>query len=380
MRTKKAGPPDVSREMADASRRAAAVATVAMCWFVLVAGCAAIGDIASGPAAGGAGGSVTRPISVEGIAGRDGRGAITAPSGSVGAGPVTGHHDPDAPVCGFAVPSARSTGLPNPISYDTTDARVVVDLVTGLVWDRTPADVSMSVVEASTYCAASLVAGHSDWRLPSITELASIMDAGTAQPAAQVDPTAFPGTVAAPFWTSQPLAGASVREHWFVNFSLPQVSFAMGDIFANQVRCVRTGTSPAPLCASRGSRYRDSGAVVVDATTGLSWQRLVDARAVTFDDAKASCATLGERYRLPTIQELLTIVDYSVAQQTTATAPMIDAAAFPETPAESFWASPSPLSDAGLPYTVNFGNGLVVGQPRGASAIAPPLAHARCVE
>ena len=319
---------------------------------------------------------------VTGIAGPGGHGVFAADRGTGGAiGGTKG--DPQAPaatVCGFVVPTAAATGLPNRASYDTSDPNVVVDQVTGLVWARSVSAVSMSVAEASAACAASQLDGQSDWRLPSVVELASIIDVTVPTGETLIDAAAFPNTPAAPFWSSQARAGKNFREQWFVNFRFPQLSFTMGTIFANRARCVRTGPTPAARCSARDSRYQVTGATVLDALTGLVWQRVADDASVTFETARASCAASSDGFRLPTVQELLTLVDYTVVENSVnPTPPMLDTVAFPGTPAESFWASSSPLSETGSPYSVNFGNGLVVsdgGKPAGASAL---VEHSRCV-
>ena len=96
---------------------------------------------------------------------------------------------------------------------------------------------------------------------------------------------------------------------------------------------------------------------VTDTITGLEWQRDVSGTySYSWAGAKAYCAglTLGGRqgWRLPGVMELSTIVDFAVTSGAT-----IDATAFPNTPAYSFWTS-SPL--AGVPgsaWYVIFYNG-----------------------
>jgi hypothetical protein len=76
--------------------------------------------------------------------------------------------------------------------------------------------------------------------------------------------------------------------------------------------------------------------VVIDRVTGLSWQRDVDPASYLPPDAAALCAGLslgGAAWRLPTLIELLSIVDF------TRSSPSIDPDAFPATPGDSFWTS-----------------------------------------
>lgn len=97
------------------------------------------------------------------------------------------------------------------------------------------------------------------------------------------------------------------------------------------------------------------GNQVNDNVTSLTWQRNVDARSFTWDEAQKYCSCLSvdgkTGWRLPSRIELASLVDW------TTVSPSIDAAAFPETPAENFWTSSPVGSAAGLVYLVYFDNG-----------------------
>ena len=75
----------------------------------------------------------------------------------------------------------------------------VTDPSTGLVWQQATAG-PMTWKEALAYCEALSLAGHEDWRLPSVTELHSIVEYGSRGPSA--DPARFPGTAGAYYWSS----------------------------------------------------------------------------------------------------------------------------------------------------------------------------------
>ena len=86
---------------------------------------------------------------------------------------------------------------------------------------------------ANTYC-AGLSLGGSGWRLPTLTELESIVDTAYRP---TIDPTAFPSTPADWFWTSSPYVGSS-GFGWIVYFNYG--SSAYDDTAStNRVRCVR---------------------------------------------------------------------------------------------------------------------------------------------
>jgi hypothetical protein len=110
----------------------------------------------------------------------------------------------------------------------------------------------------------------------------------------------------------------------------------------------------------QGTGYTVIGGTVYDAKTKLAWQQTVSSTLYSWADAKTYCAGVGttlggEGWRLPTIQELTTLVD------STQSHPSIDPTAFPSTPSESFWSSsllagsPSKASavhfDSGQTYT-----------------------------
>jgi len=69
-----------------------------------------------------------------------------------------------------------------------------------------------------------------------------------------------------------------------------------------------------PKVAPAGDRYEVVGDTVTDRTTGLTWTRgNVSDKRLDFKGAEKACADLeldGGGWRLPTIRELLTLVDY----------------------------------------------------------------------
>jgi hypothetical protein len=71
---------------------------------------------------------------------------------------------------------------------------------------------------------AAHLCGHSDWRLPTVSELVNIVDHGRTAPA--IDPQYFPNTLSAAYWSNMPAAyslafgvGASGADVWAVGFS-----------------------------------------------------------------------------------------------------------------------------------------------------------------
>ncbi|HEY3594272.1 MAG TPA: DUF1566 domain-containing protein [Polyangiaceae bacterium] len=249
-------------------------------------------------------------------------------------------------------PMPNSTpGLPNPQSFDTHDANVVTDRVTGLMWERNVDEHQTPLVDAEQRCAHLAVSGHQDWRLPSRIELVSILNLARTQPA--IDVNAFPQTPSDWFWTSSMAAGNG-QSAWYVYFYF---GYPKTDLTTNQFssRCVRTAESrPAAT-----PRYDIQSDTVRDVGTGLVWQRSVPNRTFSSSDARAYCAGLNladhQGWRLPSMVELLTLIDENAA-----TPPMIDGTAFPNTPSEPFWSGTDFGGAPGMAWQVYFdrGNGL----------------------
>ena len=105
--------------------------------------------------------------------------------------------------------------------------------------------------------------------------------------------------------------------------------------------------------------YKEPDRVIHDAFTKLVWERNVR-EAKMFGDAADYCTTQGKR--LPTVKELLTLIDEEPhgeydADQGKVVAKMIDPAAFPHTPVSSpYWTS-TPAGGSSGYFTVDFASG-----------------------
>jgi len=125
---------------------------------------------------------------------------------------------------------------------------MVEDTLTRLVWQQDGSGpragcsgvdgLTCTWAEAKAYCAGlatSKFGGHSDWRLPTVKELRSIVDYRMAS--RTIDQTAFPNTPAERFWTSSPYGGSSGYA-WDVDFYYGSSDF-YGVGHRIWVRCVR---------------------------------------------------------------------------------------------------------------------------------------------
>jgi hypothetical protein len=91
-----------------------------------------------------------------------------------------------------------------------------------------------------------------------------------------------------------------------------------------------------PADASVWSHVRDN-------ETGLLWAASPFASRMKWDAAKEACAALGTDWRLPTIQELLSLVDYTRSE------PAIDTTFFRDVPKDDCWWFWSSTPDASAP-------------------------------
>ncbi len=96
-------------------------------------------------------------------------------------------------------------------------------------------------------------------------------------------------------------------------------------------------------------RYITEGGVVLDTKTGLEWQAGCTGPR-TWQAARDYAETLGGGWRLPTIEELFTLVDFGR---------VIPASQFPGMPSEWFWSSSVAAYSASYAWFVNFGYGYV---------------------
>lgn len=140
----------------------------------------------------------------------------------------------------------------------------------------------------------------------------------------------------------------------------------------------------APSDPPQYERFDGDSVTIVDAFTKLEWDRRAVMTNVGFATASSGCSflsTLQGTGRLPTVKELLTIVDedphveYEFGKVVTK---MIDAPGFPNTPVDlPYWTSTP--AGAGKVWTLSFSTGLMTAMSTDAAAPPEAKAHARCV-
>jgi hypothetical protein len=294
----------------------------------------------------------------------------------------------------------------------------VTDTCTGLMWEKEPAFPGGTWRQALRYASNLGLATHTDWRMPNVQELHSVVNYGRPT---TVDPAFFAGIRNEWWWTSTTPpdrldTACVVHDMEFLQeFNNPSCVQSYGPVSvtlkhaALPARAVR-GPLPAPSlsplpatgqtecfhtsgveigCADpfhpgqdgtfqvgcpREDRFVDLGdGTVADKCTGLLWQKQPHDRnrdgtfdylgdGATWQEALEFCSGLGGGWRLPNVLELQTLLDYSNKAA-------LDPGVFPTPytpgrPAEHWeWTSTSNPAAPSEAFTVLFGRFTSYGDP-----------------
>ena len=121
--------------------------------------------------------------------------------------------------------------------YTDNGNGTVTDNQHHLTWQQQDDGVGRDWSDAAAYCSSLSLAGYSDWWLPSIDQLFTLVDTSFSNPA--LDTAYFPNARSAPYWASTSRVDDTSRA-WQVYFSNGSLNYDLktGVIY---VRCVRTG-------------------------------------------------------------------------------------------------------------------------------------------
>lgn len=217
--------------------------------------------------------------------------------------------------------------ITNPPSYKDNGDGTVTDLVTGLTWQKTPNTKKLKQEEAQAYADSLSLAGYTDWRLPTIKELFSIVDFNgnmkTKTPYIdtsyfdfqypQANSSGSPGSryMDAQYASSNYYVGTTMNK----DISVFGFNFADGRIksyplkLPKYVRCVR-----GPVYGV--NNFVDNGdGTITDKATGLMWMKTDSQKTMNWQQALSYAENLSYAghtdWRLPNVKELQSIVDYS---------------------------------------------------------------------
>lgn len=233
----------------------------------------------------------------------------------------------------------------NPPSYSDNEDGTITDNVTGLMWEQQMGE-KMTLEEAIEKANSSTLGGYSDWRVPTIKELYSlILFTGSVrgqqaiemfldtdyfdQPLGNV--SAGEREIDAQTWSSTTYVGKTMNGNttiFGVNFvdgrikGYPKSRPMTGNVNRMYFRLVRGNVEYGK------NNYVDNGdGTISDLSTGLMWQKADDGVSRNWEEALAYAEGLNlasnNDWRLPNAKELQSIVDYSRSPQTT-NSPAID--------------------------------------------------------
>ncbi len=256
---------------------------------------------------------------------------------------------------------AQYQGLPS--AYLDNNDGTITDLNTGLMWQKTPDNNRYNFYDAFKYVDDLEIGGYTDWRLPTIKELYSILNSnGELIPQNLENSKPYLDTVYFDFKYDDHLAFAG--QYWsstkYVKGPIQNIkiegafgfNFADGHIKAYETGLYYDGTEGVEnpgnyVRAVRGKEnvygvnnfVDNKDETITDKATGLMWQKVDDGNTYNWIDAlqiaKNSKIAGYADWRLPNTKELQSIVDYDKK-----TIPAIDENFFKTTNKDSwFWTS-----------------------------------------
>ncbi|MFC1576348.1 DUF1566 domain-containing protein [Candidatus Omnitrophota bacterium] len=261
-------------------------------------------------------------------------------------------HEIPYPLPGTSFFGQDAEYVSNPPSYRDNGNGTVADLNTGLMWSKAVDKSKVSLIEAKKIATGMTLAGHSDWRVPNIKELYSLIDfsgytgAGEYNEGAPSNAIPFINTDCFDFMYGQVDQGERyIDAQWVTSTkyvsttmggaeTLFGVNFADGRIKGYGYK--RPGSSREKKFYARyvrGKAYGNNNFVdngdgtITDRATGLMWLKADSGKPMNWKEALFYSETLEyagyDDWRLPDAKELQYIVDYSRSPDTT-NSPAID--------------------------------------------------------
>ncbi|MCP3900079.1 MAG: DUF1566 domain-containing protein [Desulfobacteraceae bacterium] len=237
----------------------------------------------------------------------------------------------------------------NQMSYKDNDNGTVSDLVTGLMWSKAVDETKVSLAQAHKIAASMTLGGYSDWRVPNIKELYSLMNfsgntgfnGGNLNSSAPSNAIPYINTDYFDFRFGNTSGGERyIDAQWLSSTkyvsrtmngskTLFGVNFADGRIKGYGYSNPRGRRSEKKFYARyvRGNSYgnnsfkNNNNGTITDTATGLMWMKFDSGKGMDWDDALKYAENFEyggyNDWRLPNAKELQYIVDYSRSPDTT---------------------------------------------------------------
>ena len=262
----------------------------------------------------------------------------------------------------------------NPLPQSASTWSMILDQVTGLIWENktnngsiqdqnkvfswydsnpstnqgfsgTDQGYNSDTEDYIQHLNENNLGGFSDWRIPSINELASLMDYENMS----IHLDFFPFVIADKFWSSTTV-NQTIDRAWSFDFKTGKAIPFFDKSEKLHVLAVRGGN------ISRDHFIINGDGTVTDIHTGLMWQIQNINRTSRWENAVELCSTLSSSgysdWRLPNKEELRSIVNYFQY------GPAIDTTYFPSTLPMPFWSATTSTQDPSLALGIDFQNGV----------------------
>lgn len=240
-----------------------------------------------------------------------------------------------------------------------TQWAMVKDNVTGLVWEvksdhegmhYNENDYRWQTIQSEflDWLNKSEFGGYSDWRLPTIHELYTLVHHNAFDPNLKLNKSYFPNTKPESYWSSTTFS-YNTSHAWYVYFG-SGVVYNTDKNYREYVRAVHGRLNVSNL-------IDNNDGTVTDATTGLMWQQVdANATAMDWEAALNYCEALEltgfDDWRLPNAKELLSISDFQEYDSA------IDQTLFPNTQRRGqYWSSTTYADTTSRAWGINIGHG-----------------------